>query len=274
MATETPTRPRRILIVDDNEAIHDDFRKIFRRPGSEADMDIDAFAAELLGTELATNPDEQVNIRLETVSCGEDAIEIVEDSLDTGDSFDLAFVDMRMPGGWDGLETITRLWQVAPDLQIVICTAYSDRSWSEIFDRLGIRDNVLILKKPFEAIEVKQLAMSLCEKRQLQQEVTASMHRLEEIVYARTRQLTKSLREAHEQLAARSSELTAIRSNVHSALLQVRQGLQQGLDQAQKNELEFVRIKAVEKATEDLDAAVQIVQHDAQTSEVTNTEFA
>ncbi len=37
-----------------------------------------------------------------------------------------------MPPGWDGIETISRLWEVAPELQVVLCTAYADYSWSEI----------------------------------------------------------------------------------------------------------------------------------------------
>ena len=44
----------------------------------------------------------------------------------------MAFVDVRMPPGWDGVETITRIWEVDPDLQIVVCTAYADYSWEEL----------------------------------------------------------------------------------------------------------------------------------------------
>ena len=68
----------------------------------------------------------------------------------------LCFVDMCMSPGWDGIETISHLWQEDPSLQVVICAAYSDRSWEEIVDTLGHSDALLILKKPFEPIEVLQ----------------------------------------------------------------------------------------------------------------------
>jgi DNA-binding NarL/FixJ family response regulator len=68
----------------------------------------------------------------------------------------MAFVDMRMPPGWDGLETIERLWAVDPDVQVVICSAHSDRNWTDVVARLNNSDKLLVVKKPFEAIEVMQ----------------------------------------------------------------------------------------------------------------------
>ena len=62
--------------------------------------------------------------------------------LEQGRPFALAFIDMRMPPGWDGLETIEHLWTVDPDVQVVICTAYSDYSWSDMLTRLGRSDQL------------------------------------------------------------------------------------------------------------------------------------
>ena len=69
-----------------------------------------------------------------------------------------------MPPGWDGVETIEKLWQVDSELQTVICTAFADYSWQEMVARLGRSDRLLILKKPFDPIEVRQLASALTEK--------------------------------------------------------------------------------------------------------------
>ncbi|MDF2462930.1 MAG: response regulator receiver sensor signal transduction histidine kinase [Ramlibacter sp.] len=71
---------------------------------------------------------------------------------------------MRMPPGWDGLETIEHLWASDPHLQVVVCTAYSDYPWTEFIERVHARDNLLILKKPFEPAEVMQLARALAAK--------------------------------------------------------------------------------------------------------------
>ena len=93
--------------------------------------------------------------------------------------FALAFVDMRMPPGIDGLTTIVKLWEIDPDLQVVICTAYSDHGWEEIQAALPARDRWLVLKKPFDKIEVLQLAQSLTEKWRLTQSARAELAALE-----------------------------------------------------------------------------------------------
>jgi PAS domain S-box-containing protein len=76
----------------------------------------------------------------------------------------LAFVDVRMPPGWDGVETIARIWEVDPELQVVVCTAYADYSWEEMRAKVGQPDSLLVLKKPFDNIEVQQLAHGLTKK--------------------------------------------------------------------------------------------------------------
>jgi CheY-like chemotaxis protein len=152
---------RRILIVDDSPAIHEDMRGVLggaRVDYSEVeDLERKLFAAEQI------EPVGQA-MDLESAYQGEEAVALVRKASAEGRPFSMAFVDMRMPPGWDGIQTITELWRLDPDLQVVICTAYSDHSWSEIVARLGVRDNLLILKKPFEAIEVVQLAHALTEK--------------------------------------------------------------------------------------------------------------
>jgi DNA-binding NtrC family response regulator len=89
---------------------------------------------------------------------------------------------MRMPPGWDGLETIKRLWQEDPELQVVICTAHSDHSWSEVANQLGSSDRWLVLKKPFDNAEVCQLACAMVEKRNLAKQTRAQMRDLELLV--------------------------------------------------------------------------------------------
>jgi diguanylate cyclase (GGDEF)-like protein/PAS domain S-box-containing protein len=107
---------------------------------------------------------------------------------------------MRMPPGWDGVETIERLWQVDPRLQAVICTAYSDHSWATVRERLEARDRLLILKKPFDSIEALQLASTLVTKWNLERKAELQLDSLERAVEARVRELE------HEVLARRRTE--------------------------------------------------------------------
>ncbi|MEM9453959.1 MAG: response regulator [Myxococcota bacterium] len=143
---------------------------------------------------------------------GQQGLAMVEHSVRQGDPYALAFVDIRMPPGWDGVQTTQRLWQVDPNLQVVLCTAYSDYSWHQLLDELGHTDRLLLLKKPFESVEVLQLAMALTAKWSLLREHAAMHERLEATVQARTEELAAS----HERLRQQMQErLEAERKTRH-----------------------------------------------------------
>ncbi|MCB9854708.1 MAG: response regulator [Phycisphaerales bacterium] len=174
--------------MDDNHQIHDDFRKILCQIDSPSQLDADE--AELFGTSPASAVVE--GYELDSAYQGRDALALVEGSLRKGLPYALAFVDVRMPPGWDGIETVARLWPVDPNLQIVICTAYSDYSWDQMIEKLGLNDRLLILKKPFDNVEVRQLASALCEKWNLAHQAQQRLDEVERLVKARTRQLEES----------------------------------------------------------------------------------
>jgi two-component system cell cycle sensor histidine kinase/response regulator CckA len=167
----------RILVIDDNAAIHDDIRKILAPPktGSASFEDQDAL---LFGksNETASSASFEIDSALQ----GQEGLEMVRKSLEAERPYALAFVDVRMPPGWDGVETIARIWQIYPELQVVICTAYSDYSWEDITRKFGHSDNVLILKKPFDNIEVLQMAHALTKKWFLTQQAKSQLLNLEE----------------------------------------------------------------------------------------------
>ena len=153
-------RTHRVLVVDDNPAIHQDLSKILCA-GALDPPALTRLEAELF--ERAPLPASDCYM-LTCAHQGRAAVELVADALRRHERFAMAFVDVRMPPGWDGLETVEQLWRIAPDLQIVLCTAYADYSWSEIDARLGGRGGLFILKKPFDPIEVLQLASSLTRR--------------------------------------------------------------------------------------------------------------
>jgi len=180
-----PSENRRILLVDDTPAIHEDYRKILASDAAASDLD----EAEI---SLFGEPAHTAAIRFELDSAyqGAEASDKVGASLLANRPYAMAFVDMRMPPGWDGVETIEHLWQEDPELQIVICTAYSDYSWREVLSRLDVRDRLLILKKPFDAIEVYQFASALTTKWEMTKQAAFKMSSLEEAVEERTRELS------------------------------------------------------------------------------------
>ena len=176
---------QRILIVDDNRAIHDDFRKILT-PLENADG-LDAMESALFGD--AKPKAIRETYEMDSAFQGQEALEMVVKFMQTGQRYSLAFVDMRMPPGWDGLETIEKIWQVDSDIQMVICTAYSDYSWEEINARFGSADRLLILKKPYDTIEVCQLASALTKKWHLARHAHLKLNQLKGMVNEQTQQL-------------------------------------------------------------------------------------
>ncbi len=150
--------PRRILVIDDNTTIHEDFRKVLSRQADPSARMTEA-ANSLFGR--SQEADHSASYEVEVAARGQDGMENVRRSQELGKPYALAFVDMRMPNGWNGIETIQQIWKIQPDLQIVICTAFSDFSWAEIRAQLHHSDRFLILKKPFDNIEVQQLAEAL-----------------------------------------------------------------------------------------------------------------
>lgn len=179
---------RRILVIDDNENVHESMRKILI--GHVEESSLDDLERKLLGH--APVPKQEMEFVLDFASQGEDGLKKVLDARNNGLPYALVFVDVRMPPGIDGVETLARLWKIDPDAQGVICTAYSDYSWDEIVERVGYSDRMLVLKKPFENMEVLQLACALTEKWNMTHQARLCLKDLEEMVQARTRDIAQA----------------------------------------------------------------------------------
>jgi CheY-like chemotaxis protein len=184
---DTPTN-RRVLIIDDNPAIHEDFRKILC-PVTSADALDDDVAAIFGKKPEATH---STGFEVDSAFQGQEGLEKVRRAISQERPYALAFVDGRMPPGWDGVETIAKVWQISPDLQVVICTAYSDYSWDEIVKRIGNSDSLVILKKPFDNVEVLQLAHAMTRKWSLSQQARWQLGQLNRLVEERTIELQES----------------------------------------------------------------------------------
>ncbi len=204
MKTLPAERNLRILIVDDNRSIHGDFGKILadERAADKAR----AVEEALFGVSSSTRP--AVRFELASAYQGKDGFEMVQRAVEAGQPYAMAFMDVRMPPGWDGIETTARIWEADPEMQIVICTAYSDYSWDQMGEKLGQSDKLVILKKPFDNVEALQLAIALTEKWNLARQAKSQLLNLENIVEERTREL-RIAKEAAEAGARAKSEFLA-----------------------------------------------------------------
>ena len=185
---------RRVLVIDDNPAIHEDMRKILG-PGLVNSAQVTESEAAVFG-DAAKNSAALPVFQVDSASQGQEGVTMVRHARDSDQPYAVAFVDARMPPGWDGLETITRLWEQDPDVLIVLCTAYSDYSWHEIRTRLARPERLVILKKPFDNMEVLQLADGLTEKWRLARSEGHHLQELERRISERNR----------DNLAAQGSE--------------------------------------------------------------------
>ena len=176
---------RRVLLIDDTPSIHDDFRKILM-PAMESNQAFDAMESALFGE--TAKPQAQA-FELHSAYGGEEGLGLLTTAMAEKRPYALAFVDMRMPQGWDGARTIEELWKVAPDLQVVVCTAYSDYSWEDLLFRLHAHERLLTLKKPFDNIEVQQMANTLANKWDMARRASLQTEKLEQLVAQRTQAL-------------------------------------------------------------------------------------
>jgi diguanylate cyclase len=181
MPNEPDLLTHRILVIDDNPAIHQDYRKILVADGKALTSEAEA------GLFGAQQPDTaRPRFDMDSAMQGRDGVELARAALAEGRPYSVAFVDMRMPPGWDGLETVEQLWKIDPDVQVVICSAYTDYDWLELLARLGHSDKLIVVKKPFEPIEILQCASALSQKWQNARALKRHVESLELVVTDRT----------------------------------------------------------------------------------------
>ncbi|OCH97685.1 diguanylate cyclase [Legionella jamestowniensis] len=185
------TRSVKILIIDDNPDIHSDFIKILTTKSAHENDQLAKFEHQVFGKQHSNS--NLPSFRLITATQGQEGVAKIAEGIEENDPYALAFVDIRMPPGWDGIETAKKIWELDPNIQIVLCTAYSDYTWEETIQHLGQRENLLILKKPFDSIAVRQLSCALTKKWELLQETRDYTQLLEKQVKERTRSLQESL---------------------------------------------------------------------------------
>lgn len=209
-----------ILLVDDNESIHQDIETILSSSFGKLDQELKGIEDELFGnpSDQEENTLEQVEYEIDHAYQGEEAYSMVEEAEEAGNPYSLIFMDVRMPPGMDGIKTIKKIWSKYPYIEMVICTAYSDYSLDEIIQNLGATDKLLFIKKPFDATALKQMALTQTTKWQLQQESISYTERLEEEVEQRTKQYRQMKEKAEEASAAKSAFLAYMSHEIRTPM--------------------------------------------------------
>lgn len=199
------TQTSRILIVDDNPRIHEDFGLVFSI--RQRNLELEADQNELFGQPNQPAVSKPA-FELDHAFSGNEGLEKAQSSISESRPYQVAFVDIRMPG-MDGVETIEKIWAIDPRIQTIICTAFADYRWEDLARRLGQSDRLLVLKKPFDHIEAFQLASTLSEKWFLARQAALKFEQMELLVAKRTQRVLDLQR--REAQRAREPEQMEVR---------------------------------------------------------------
>ena len=153
---------KRLLVIDDDQEVWKAYKLVL-----EPEATLEGSAKEKMDLLLDRYHDGEKNNEFFQVSYaaqGKEGLEMTKVALTEKTPFAVAFIDVRMPPGWDGMKTACRIRELDPNIEIVIVTAYSDRSCEEIVRAVGSPGKLLFIRKPFDPEELKQLAVSLTEK--------------------------------------------------------------------------------------------------------------
>ena len=169
----------RVLIVDDQAEIHDDFREMLQPPNPVSEL-VGLFESDRQRLPVPFLPP----FELLHAATGEQACELVLRARQRGRPIAVAYIDVRMPPGIDGIETVRRIRRIDRDLEIVIMTAYSDRSLPEIVQDMELLHKLIYIRKPFVHEEIQQLTLCLAGKWNVERELAGNHRRLQAVLDA------------------------------------------------------------------------------------------
>ena len=144
--------------------------------------------------------------RIDDAYQGEEAIRMVQKADQEKMPYSLVFMDIRMPPGMDGVQTIEKIWGINSYIEVVICTAYSDYSWDQILYKFGQTDHLLFIKKPFDNVSVKQIALALTTKWNLEKLNREHIENLEIEVKKRTQDLKEIVEKLTQEIHLRKEK--------------------------------------------------------------------
>lgn len=204
---QTSRQSHAILVVDDNESIHHDFDRILGRHQSAEDLARYEAAFYGQAAEADTVP---YGFQVDHALQCDVAVSMVQQAVACNQPYAVAFIDVTVTTAGDDFALVDGLWQADPDLSIVICTASLQCSREELDSRVTRPGQLLILRKPFDTLEVTQLASALSSQRSQRQAVQRQVTELQQQIEQRIGQLVQAQQESERLIEAISSVVVGI----------------------------------------------------------------
>jgi CheY-like chemotaxis protein len=154
---------RRVLVIDDSDAIHKDFRRVLSPERKSSLHELAQLEDELFGVSSEVPSSREGLFEVDSAFQGREGLEKVREALNSGRPYALVFLDYLMPPGWSGVETLREIRKLTVSVPVVICSAYTDYSWEELTREFGEGPLLSELRKPFNHQELYQLALRLTE---------------------------------------------------------------------------------------------------------------
>lgn len=212
---ETSECPR-LLVVDDSDNIHEDMHYILGEDtDSWEDEALYTLKAELFGTLSKQTRAPVRKYRINDAWQGTEAVEMVREAVAAGDPYSIVFLDVHMPPGLDGITVAGLLWEADPHVEVVICTAYSDYAWEQVASLYGHSDHLLFVRKPFDSVSLKQIALSLSTKWRLARDRRAHVEQLETEVSRRTAELEETVSRLQREVTLRQDKEHQLARQAH-----------------------------------------------------------
>lgn len=206
------TRRIRILAVDDDPQMLDLFHFVFRtkvkKHHEEDSLSFSSIVPEDQESLAAT-------FELAIAKSADDAVQMVRSSLNEASPVALAFVEVRLLSGEDGVQIAERIREADPSVNLILLADSEGADTQELAWRVPPPDKLLYILKPVEAAEILHLASAFSAKWNLERQLRRICSELQTRIQDGVAELTELNEQLKDKISEHARTEAALRKNEH-----------------------------------------------------------